>query len=185
MGVDALTDQGFAVTATLPTTIGLGRLVDLIIRDAHAQRLRVTPPGEQWLAWKPDTRDLVVLRPGHGVGTVTTRRNARRHQQFHGAIPEQARVMEWPAAGGAVRTLGLIESATYVSTGIHSPSKGSYHWIHQFGDRGKRGHGLANANESNPYAQRLYPRLDVDGGGNLFITRLPGNRYVVQDWIIG
>lgn len=185
MGVAALTDQGFAVTATLPTTIGLGRLVDLIIRDAQSQRLRLTPHIEQWLAWKPDTRDLVVLRPGTGDDVPTKQRDVSRHHRFHGAGPDRARPMEWPASRGKVRTLGLIESVTYVATGIHSPSKGSHHWIHQFGDRGKRGHGLANTNESNPYAQRLYPRLDVDGGGNLFIARLPGNRYVVQDWIIG
>ena len=83
------------------------------------------------------------------------------------------------------RSKSVAKNDSYTASDIHSPSKGSHHWIHQFGDRGKRGHELANANESNPYAQRLYPRLDVDGGGNLFIIRLPGNRYVVQDWIIG
>lgn len=181
----ALTDEGRAVTATLPTTIGLGRLVDLIIRDAHGQRLRVTPHGEQWLAWKPDTRDLVVLRPGRGVGTVAKRHDARRHQQFHGAMPEQARVMEWPAARGAVRTLGLIESATYVATGIRSPSKGPHHWIHQFGDRGERGHRAARAKASSPYAERFMPRLDVDASGNLIVVRLAKNQFMVRDWIIG
>jgi len=173
------------VTATLPTTIGLGRLVDLIIRDAQGQRLRVTPHGEQWLAWKPDTRDIVVLRPGRGVGTVAKRRDALRHQQFHGAVPEQARPMEWPTARGTVRTLGLIESATYVAEGIRSPIKGHHFWRHHFGDRGERGHGGVNTGKPARYADRYLPRLDVDTAGHLFLVRRPGNRYDVREWIIG
>lgn len=186
MGVAALTAQGFAVTATLPTTIGLGRLVDLIIRDAHGQRLRVTPHGEQWLAWKPDTRDLVVLRPETGERSAIKQRDARRHHRFHGAAPEQARPMEWPASRGAVRTLGLIESVTYVATGIRSPSKSRHHWIHQFGDDGSLGHGLVNHRRRNrSYSERFLPALATDDGRNLFVVRRPGNEFTVRDWIIG
>ena len=79
------------MSAAVPTVIGLGRLVDLIIRDAQGQRLRITPQDEQWLAWKSDTRDLVVLRLGRGKGTLAKRGDARRHQTFHGAAPEQKR----------------------------------------------------------------------------------------------
>gem|GEM_PF-1401952 len=173
------------MTATLPTTIGLGRLVDFIIRDAHGQRLQVTPHGEQWLAWKPDTRDLVVLRPGRGKGVVAKQRDARRHHQFHGAVPEQARAMDWPASRGAVRVLGLVESVTYVATGIRSPSKGPHLWIHQFGDRGEHGHGTARMQGSSAHAERFMPQLSVDAAGNLFVVRRFGNRFAVRDWIIG
>ncbi len=173
------------MTVTLPTTIGLGRLVDLIIRDAQGQRLRLTPRGEQWLAWKPDTRDLVVLRPGRGVVTVAKQRDARRHQQFHGATPERARAMEWPASRGAVRVLGLIESVTYVAAGIRSPTKGPHHWIHQFGDRGERGHGSTGVQTPSSYAERFMPRLESDRAGNLSVIRRPSNRFTVRDWIIG
>jgi hypothetical protein len=57
--------------SNIPTMIGLGRLVDMVIRDANGQRQRVTPHGELWLAWKSDTRDLVILRPGHGDGAIS------------------------------------------------------------------------------------------------------------------
>ncbi len=173
------------MTATLLTTIGLGHLVDLIVRDAQGQRLRLTPHGERWLAWKPDTHDLVILRPGRGVGTVAKRGDARCHRTFHGAAPKQARPMEWPAPRGNLRALGLIESVTYTAGGIRSPSKKSHHWIHQFGDRGERGHGPATAQETSQFDDRLFPRLDVDPMGNLFVVRRNGNRYLVRDWIIG
>lgn len=181
----ACAEQDDAVSAAVPTVIGLGRLVDLIIRDAQGQRLRITPHDEQWLAWKSDTRDLVVLRPGRGVGTAAKRSDAQRHLTFHGAAPEEARPMEWPAPRGAVRSLGLIESVTYTATGIRSPSKGPHRWIHQFGDRGERGHGPTQAQAPSTYAERYMPRLDVDQAGHLYVIRRASNRFTVRDWILG
>ena len=185
MGLAACAEQGAIVKRNLPTMIGLGRLVDLVIRDAQGQRQRVTTSSELWLAWKSDTRDLVILRPGHGDGVATTRSAAQRHKTFHDAAPTQARSMEWPAPNGKLRSLGLIESVTYTATGIHSPSKGTHRWIHQFGDRGERGHGLSRALATSNYAKRLMPSLDVDEAGNLFLVRRYGNRFVVRDWIVG
>ena len=184
MGVAACAEQGAIVKRNIPTMIGLGRLVDMVIRDAKGQRQRVTPTSEIWLAWKSDTRDLVVLRPGHGKGSRANRGDARRHQQFHGAEPEQARPMDWPAPCGAVSTLGLIESVTYTAAGICSPSKGSYHWIHQFGDRGEHEHGPTRRQAHSPHPKWCLPRLDVDSVGNLFFVRLHGNSYDVHNWII-
>ena len=185
MGVAELTEKSCAVTATLPTTIGLGRLVDLVIRGAHGQRLRVTPHGEQWLAWKPDTRDLVVLRPGKGEGVAAKMHDARRHHRFHGAAPEQARPMEWPAPRGAMRVVGLIESITYAAADIVGSNKGAHNWIHRFGDRGERGHGPDRGKTDPAYPDRFMPKLNVDADGTLFVVRCPGNKYLVRDWIIG
>lgn len=185
MGVAAYADQGAIVKPNIPTMIGLGRLVDLVIRDAKGQRQRVTPNSELWLAWKSDTRDLVVLRPGRGEGTITKRSDVLRHQTFHGATPKEARPMEWPAPCGAIQTLGLIESVTYTATGIRSPSKGRHHWIHQFGDRGERGHSEIQGGALSPYVQGLMPQLDVDSSGNLYVVRRLNNGYAVRDWIVG
>ena len=102
MGVAACAAQGDAVSAGVPTVIGLGRLVELIIRDAQGQRLRITPQDEQWLAWKSDTSQLLVLRPRPGVGALVERSDVRRHQTFHGAVPKNARTMEWPTPHGRV-----------------------------------------------------------------------------------
>lgn len=128
------------------------------------------------IAWKPETRDLVVLRPGRGEGEVAKQRDARRHQRFHGAVPEQTRAMH---------VLGLIESVAYVATGIRSPSKGPHHWIHQFGDRGEHGHDAVQTQAPSIYAERFMPQLDVDAAGNLVVVRRPSNRFTVRDWIIG
>ncbi len=173
------------MTSPLPTMIGLGRLVDFIIRDAQGRRLLVTPTGELWLAWKADTRDLVVLRPGNGMGSMPPSRDARRHRLFHGVDPQSMRAMEWPAATGQQRTLGLIEAVTYSAMGIRSPSKGTHHWIHHFGDRGEHGHGAAGILHQSRYADRHFPRLDVDAAGNIIMVRRSPNRYTVQDWIVG
>ena len=169
----------------IPTMIGLGRLVDMVIRDAQGQRKRVTPNNELWLAWKSDTRDLVILRPGHGSDVVAKHRASQRHKAFHGAAPTQARSMEWPAPNGKIQSLGLVESVTYTATGIRSPSKGPHHWVHHFGDRGEHGHGTAKPHAVSHYPERSMPRLDVDQAGHLYIIRRTGNRFTVRDWIIG
>jgi hypothetical protein len=51
MDVAAFTESDGHMSATLLSMIGLGGLVDFIIRDALGQRLRVTPTGERWLGW--------------------------------------------------------------------------------------------------------------------------------------
>lgn len=173
------------MTSPLPTMIGLGRLVDFIIRDAQGRRLRVTPTGERWLAWKHDTQDLVVLRPGRGMRSTPPSRDARRHRLFHGVDPQSMRPMEWPTATGQQRALGLIEAVTYSAMGIRSPSKGAHHWIHHFGDRGEHGHGSARNLRKSRYADWNFPRLDVDEAGNFIVVRRSPNRYTVQDWIVG
>jgi hypothetical protein len=172
------------MTAKIPTVIGLGRLVDFIIRDAQGKRLRVTPTDERWLAWKPDTRDLVVLRPGNGEGTYIEHGAAVRHEKFHGAAPKNIRVMEWPKPRGQVMKLGLIESVTYCASSFNSPLKKSHHWIHQFGDSGKFKHEIVSSHISGQFAKRFMPRLDVDGSGYLLVVRQPGNQFTVTDWIL-
>jgi hypothetical protein len=173
------------MSKNIPTVVGLGRLVEFVIRDPHGQRLRVTPTDERWLAWKPDTRDLVVLRPGRGQQLSIDSRAAKRHAQFHGAAPQKARRMELPTPQGKLKTLGLIESVTYSADEIHSPLKKSHHWVHQFGDRGERGHGSLTATQVNSFPARLFPELVVDTAGNYVVCRRTGNRYAVRDWIIG
>ena len=185
MGVAACADQGAIVKPNIPTMIGLGRLVDLVIRDAQGQRKRVTPNNELWLAWKSDSRDLVILRPGHGNGAAAKRSESRRHKMFHGAEPTQTRSMEWPTPSGKMQSLGLIESVTYSATGIRSPSKGQHHWVHHFGDRGEHGHGTTRPQALSPYPERCMPRLDVDEAGHLYVIRRAGNHFTARDWIIG
>jgi hypothetical protein len=127
----------------------------------------------------------VVLQPGHGVERSPSRRAAERHRLFHGALPRCARQMEWPTPDGTLRTLGLIESVTYVATGIGSPIKGAHRWVHQFGDRGELGHGVTRKQSASAYSERLMPELRTDSAGNLFVVRRSSNRYTVRDWIIG
>jgi hypothetical protein len=185
MGVAEYVAEGNDVSTIRPTMIGLGRLVDLIIRDTQGQRLRITPRDERWLAWRSDTLDLVVLRPRRGEGAVAKRGDARRHQMFHGAKPEQARPMEWPAPHGVPRMFGLIESVTYTAAGIRSPTKGLHHWVHQFGDRGESGHGKVRINSPSRHTERFMPGLEVCSAGNLFVVRRSDNIFTVRDWIIG
>jgi hypothetical protein len=173
------------VRTTQQITIGLGRLIDFIIRDNLDRRFRVTPQGERWLAWKPDTRDLVVLRAGYGDCGVAKHSTIQQHSAFHGIMPKKMRLMVWPALGRSVHALGLIESLTYTAADIRSPSKGKHWWTHQFGDRGERGHGLFSHLDSRTFPVKFFPRLDFDSAGNMMIVRRPQNGYLVKDWIIG
>jgi hypothetical protein len=169
----------------LPTVVGLGRLVDLTVRQADGPRQRAVPTATCWLAWCERTRDLVVVRPGRGPSvTVDDPAASHRHRAFHGAAPAAARVMEMPAARGRLQTVGLIEAITYCADAVDSPSKRAFYWHHRFGDRGERGHG-PDRTDAAAYPDRFLPALTIDAAGGWFITRRPQNRYRVQDWIIG
>lgn len=168
-----------------PTVMGLGRLLSLIVRRADGTRMSITPQRDQWLAWKNDTRDLVVLVPASGQRTTPSAQHVAAHHRFHGAAPVAARPMTLPSPRGPSMPLGLLESVTYDATGIRSPSKGRCRWLHQFGDHGERGHTHAQRDESSPYPDRLLPRLEVDAVGHLRIIRRETNTYTVTDWIIG
>lgn len=164
--------------------IGLGRLVSLVVRRGDGSRQRVTPQDERWLAWDPARRDLLVLVPIASRHASAPTANAA-HERFHGAAPTSLRKMTLPSPQGRLSSLGLLESITYDATGIRSPSKGRCRWLHQFGDRGERGHAQASPDEPSPYPDQVLPRLDVDAVGNLRIHRRSGCTYTVKDWIIG
>jgi hypothetical protein len=168
-----------------PTMMGLGRLVALIVRQPDGTRMSITPQRDQWLAWKNDSRDLVVLVPGLRLSATPSSLHVAAHQRFHGKPPTSARSMTWPSPRGPRTTLGLLESVTYDATGIRSPSKGRCRWLHQFGDHGERGHTHAQPDEPSPYADRLLPRIEVDAVGHLRIIRRATNTYTVTDWIVG
>ena len=173
------------MTHHAPTTlVGLGRVVALFARRTDGSRCRITPQHERWLAWKADSRDLAVLVPSTGSATPARGAAAMRHRRFHGADPAQARPMTWPSPRGRRTTLGLLEAISYDASGIDSPSKGESRWIHQFGDRGERGHQQTRADAASPYGDDLLPQLDADAAGNLFIVRRRSNTYTVRDWII-
>lgn len=166
------------------SVLGLGRLVSLLVRRSYGTRLRITPQGERWLAWDGARRDLLVLVPTGGRHPAPLAASAA-HQEFHGAAPTSLRRMTWPSPQGRLSPLGLLESITYDATGIRSPSKGRCRWLHQFGDRGERGHANAEPDEPSSYSDHFLPRLDIDAAGSLWIVRRPQNRYRVSDWIVG
>jgi hypothetical protein len=180
--VRAIDEYGFS-----PETVGLGRLVELRVRSPAGESIRVKPTGARWLAWKPDSHDLVVLHPAlPAVRGLPSEGFRKRHVRFHAAPPAAARIMDWPKPDGQTRPLGLVEAVIYDASGIDSPSKGRHQWIHHFGDRGSHHHhhGSAPADPGH-FPERVMPHLDVDQSGNLFIVRRPGNRYRVGDWIRG
>jgi hypothetical protein len=169
----------------IPTVTGLGRLIDLTVRQRDEQRQRLIPTTPCWLAWCDRTRALIVLRGGRGWPLhCDDSMAARRHHVFHGAVPGSVRLMEQPTARGRLQTIGLIEAVTYCADAIDSPSKRAFHWHHAFGDRGQHGHGTMRDNVAI-YPDRYLPALTIDAAGSWFITRRPGNRYEVRDWIIG
>ena len=166
------------------SVIGLGRLLALIVRQPDGRRVRIAPQDERWLAWRAAARELLVLRPGRGPEVAPAPSARRGHAYFHGAPPAGARPMVAPTRGAGVRALGLLESLTYTAAGIASPTKRDHHWIHQFGDRGERGHGRTRADAASPYPERAMPLVEVNAAGDLFIRRRPGNRYTVRDWVL-
>jgi hypothetical protein len=159
--------------------VGIGRLFELVARvDGRDTRIR---PRGKWLCWDQSRRDLLIgIRGGPTPLSAIARKTAALHGRFHAAPPRSARSIEIPSRAGA-HPVGLLVSLTYVvPNDINSPQKNSYNWLHWFGDHGERGHG--EATDTPVYPERYMPML-MQKGGDWFIKRRAGNKYVVTDWL--
>jgi hypothetical protein len=158
----------------------LGRLVSLEV---------VTPSGikqhaakGKHLGYLPGSKTLcVMINPRRSTGPISSK-IASLHKKFHNAAPSKASVYEWPDPKGGMRTIGRISALTYaIPPGLRSPEKNKYLWHHEFGDHGERGHGPVR--DSGNYPQKYMPLLQIDSAGNLYIKRMPGNKFYVTDWL--
>lgn len=160
----------------------LGHLVSMEVRQG--KRTGTVRGGSRYVGWIPSTKTLCLL---HRTNQTTTRNPISSgvlslHRRFHNADAQRATTFEWPDPTGTKRTLGRIVSLTYkIPKGMKSPEKGRYLWKHEFGDHGERGHGPVRG--SGHYPEKFMPLLQVDQADNLFIKRMPGNRYYVTDWL--
>jgi hypothetical protein len=167
----------------LPALVGLGRLVDVMVRLPDGRRATLRPTSRRFLAW--DGRDLVVAAPVKGKRTAVPNVSATAHRRFHGAAPRHALPVNVPELGAGARLVGLAESITYQAQ-CPSASKGRDFWHHWFGDTGKRGHQTeTDPTGPSPYGERHWPEVWTDNAGTLVIRRRAGNRYTVRDWIYG
>lgn len=158
----------------------LGSLVDLELEDGRrvsAARLRGC-----LLAWVPSRKDLIIVKrtQQRGLGKLGAKAQ-RMHRQFHDVNPTKASRFEWQEPRG-LQPLGRLRSLTYaIPRELRSPEKQKYRWNHAFGDHGEHGHGPMTGSKS--YPTRYMPELCKDARGNLYIRRMPGNKYYVKDWI--
>lgn len=160
----------------------LGHLVSMEVRQGA--RTGTVRGGALYVGWIPSSKTLCLIRK---TRQATTRNPISRgvlslHRRFHNADAQRATTFEWPDPVGKKRPLGRIVALTYkIPKGMKSPQKGRYLWKHEFGDHGERGHGPVRG--SGHYPEKLMPLLQVDQAGNMFIKRMPGNRYYVTDWL--
>ncbi len=161
----------------------LGSLTELEIRKGDGEE-RVVKPKGAYLAWIPTSKTLAIVYKVKGAPSSRNLPESvrRAHQVFHNAPPKAAVQYKWPDPVGTKRTIGYVKTITYtVPASISSPSKRGYRWVHAFGDHGESGHGPLG--RPKQYPQSLMPALQVDSAGNAYITRRPGNKFKVTDWI--
>ena len=165
--------------------VGLGRLVDLVVRKDDGTRSRFIPDAERWLAWDQETKSLLVVAPSGGLAPDAASRSVvATHREFHGAPPSGVRPGVAPTPGPGFARIGLVESVTYCAAGVRSPVKGRSLWCHQFGDRGERGRSRMAADDASPYPDRCMPAFAINGRGEWVIVRRTGNRYTVRGWVL-
>jgi hypothetical protein len=158
----------------------MGKLEELEVR-VNGRTKKVRPRG-QYLGYIPSSKSLVVLFGTTKKAGGVSEGVKKLHQTFHNAGPTKCRVYEWPDPKGAKKDVGRIVALTYsIPSGMKSPDKKSYRWHHEFGDHGERGHGPVRG--SGRYPERLMPVLQQDSQGNLYIKRMPGNKFYVTDWL--
>ena len=164
--------------------LGLGRLRGLGVIRPDGTRIDLATRAARWLAWRADTRDLVVVAAKRSAAAAVTMRQFRAHETFHGQAPRGGVMAQLPDAGDCTRYLGLLEWVTYNPHPIAS-RKGADDYRHFFGDVGERGHG-AEVGPRPFYPQKCMPELWCSPDGEaLEIRRRKSNSYTVRDWIIG
>jgi hypothetical protein len=158
----------------------LGTLVDLELEDGR--RVSASALKGCLLAWVPSRKDLIIVRRSQAKSAGRLGAQTRKlHQEFHNAGPSRAIQYDWQEPQ-SIRPLGRLRSLTYsIPKELRSPEKVKYRWHHAFGDHGERGHGTSTGESS--YPTRYMPELCRDSRGNLYIRRMPGNKYYVKDWI--
>ncbi len=165
----------------------LGHLVELVV---------VTPGGDRkagesrlkgmFLAWLPKTRNFGIVRKTgrRGNPNAITSKDRDVFEKFHQGKVRKAVAYELPDRVGSLRELGRLRSLTYVTPrDIPSLQKRNSRWVHAFGDHGESGHGVHDETREKVYPKKLMPLLCKDSAGNLFIKRMPGNKYDVTEWI--
>lgn len=158
----------------------MGSLTEIEVEvDGRKKAIR---PRSKLLGYLPKGKQLVIMkrtgRKATGVGFGVR----RLHKKFHNCPNEKAEVFEWPDPVGRRHNVGRIVSLTYsIPKGLRSPEKKRYRWHHEFGDHGERGHGPVRG--SGNYPKKYMPMLQEDEAGNLYIKRMPGNKYYVTDWL--
>jgi len=154
----------------------LGRLLDLEV--VTSQGVRHIKPRTTWLATDGHGKSLVLCQVRKKATVRISGQVASLHKRFHRAESRGAWEGFTPDPHGKLRTIGLLRSLVYkVPPGsIKSPEKNPYHWHHKFGDTGHKG---------GTYPSYLYPAVQIDQKGNIFIVRRSGNIFKTSDWVRG
>lgn len=136
----------------------------------------------KFLGYLPRTRTLCIMQKSRGNPGKLSKGITKLHRQFHNAGHTKVAVYDWPNPQGRKKNIGRIVALTYaIPKGMKSPDKKNYLWHHEFGDHGERGHGPVRG--SGHYPTKLQPMLQMDDAGNLYIKRMPGNKFYVTDWL--
>lgn len=158
----------------------LGRLQELKLEDGRS--LGSTDLRGCYLAWVPSRKDLVIVHRKLKKTGKISEKTADAHREFHAANPSRVSCFDWSPPKG-VRVIGRLQSLIYdIPKEMRSPEKKKFRWDHAFGDHGERGHGPSRGVKK--YSRSLMPKLCEDRNGDLFIVRVPGNKYYVRDWIL-
>lgn len=159
----------------------MGRLVSLEVL-VNGSRKTIRPSG-RFLGYLPGNKTLCVLKKtSKAAPDSVASRVDKLHRRFHNCGPTKVTMWEWPDKKGRLKDVGRIVALTYsIPQGLRSPDKAKYLWHHEFGDHGERGHGPVRG--SGNYPQKYMPTLQEDRAGNLYIKRMPGNKFYVTDWL--
>lgn len=170
-----------------PSLVGIGRLVSIDgqRRDGSAFTLKPTSAERMWLAWRgaPETGDLLIVRPVRRVKpTAADQTTAILHKRFHDAEPMDWREVTWTEPTRALEHLGFARSLSYTIPGRMPSNKQSAPgedkvWLHHFGDFGG---GVDERDDP-----RFWPGLAMGHDGAVYLLRKRGNRYTLDDWLIG
>lgn len=158
----------------------MGKLDELEV-EVHGRRRKINP-RHLMIGYLPKGKQLVIMKRTGKNGNDVGYGVRRLHKKFHNCASEKSQIFNWPDPVGRKQSVGRLVSLTYsIPQDLRSPEKRQYRWHHEFGDHGERGHGPVRG--SGNYPKKYMPMLQEDEAGNLYIKRMPGNRFYVTDWL--
>ncbi len=157
--------------------IGLGKADELrLIMHGETATRSLTFPGFFW-AWDGSPTDgfIRLVKAAGPDDLPISYDSAAVHTKFHGKAPTSS-MQVYAETLKKPRAIGLATAIAYDAR-RYSATKSDAIYRHFFG--------AVTEDDKPPFSHKLLPAVVVDAKGQVALVRRPGNKFALEDWIVG